>query len=166
MGPRDQVKTVFSLLIKQKGAPGCLWAGEPQGPTGVWGRSLRLALPGGGGPRRGRNRQGRGRGRRRPARLSLSPRPAPARPLLRSSGVRVRGLPREQAPLPAPRAGSAHSPTAAGRAQRLPQQRRTVIARRRQAGARSALAPTTVARGAAAKLPWCRGGTHSPEERP
>lgn len=50
MGPRDQIKTVFSLLIKQKGATGCLWAGEPQGLPGILGRSLRLALPGGGDP--------------------------------------------------------------------------------------------------------------------
>lgn len=49
-GPREQINTVFSLLIKQKGATGCLWAGEPQGLTGILGRSPRLALTGGGDP--------------------------------------------------------------------------------------------------------------------
>lgn len=153
MGPRDQIKTVFSLLIKQKGATGCLWAGEPRGLTGILGRP--------------RNRQVRGRGRRRPAGLFLSPTPdAAARPLLRSPRVRVRGLPRKEAPLPAPPARSAQSPTAAGRDQRVTQERRTVIARQRQAGARSALAPTTPARGDRGQASVVPGATDSPEGRP
>lgn len=120
MGPRDQIKTVFSLLTKQKGATGCLWAGEPRGLTGILGRP--------------RNRQVRGRGWRRPAALSQPHArrrgsPAPLQPSCSRAGSPQEGSPApssscplcaepdggRQGPAGHPGAAHSHRAAAAGR---------------------------------------------------